>query len=296
MRTALVAIDPMALKEKVFEGLCEKIRSFQELGFISKTSIASISHRDQYLMPYEYYKTHKDELAKEARLNVERACEGKFQYKTVRVIQSDASANEELVALLSRHGKRMNLDLLVIGTNDRKGLPYWFLGSLAETASLSATMPVLVLKHSAPSTEGSRTRKLVVSVDASASPSTQDITWLANLSRSTKSHLSLVYIEPRKRAVVDSLQQRKGKAEARQSLQRLATSLRSRGAVTTTVTVLPEDRSIAHTIVEFAEKQKAWMTITTTAKRTRMRKLLLGSNARHILALSKGPFLSLRLE
>lgn len=245
-------------------------------------------------MPYEYYKSYKNELAKEARLNVQRACEGKFQYRTVRVIQSDASTNEELVAQLSRHGKKMNLDILVVGSSDRKGLPYWFLGSLAETASLSASMPVLVLKHS--STIISRTRKLVVAVDASATPSARDIAWLANLSRSTKSHLSLVYVEPRKRAVVDSLQERKSKTESLHSLQQLALSLRSKGAVATTVTILPEDRSIAHRIVEFSEKQKAWMTITTTAKRTRLRKLLLGSNARRILALSKRPFLSLRLE
>jgi nucleotide-binding universal stress UspA family protein len=190
----------------------------------------------------------------------------------------------------------MGLGVLVIGSNDRGGLPYWYLGSLAETAALAATLPVLILKNSTPLAAVSRQPKLIIAVDVAAPPNTRDLTWLGNLSRSTKSHLSLVYVEPRHRVVIDSLQERKSKDEAKRVLRRLATSLKSKGAAATTISVLPESRSIAHAIVEFAEEEKAWMTVATTPERTRLRRLLLGSNARHILALSKRPFLSLRLE
>lgn len=296
MRNCLVAIDPMELKGARFERFCEKIHFLQEKGFVSRTFVAAVTHRSQYLMPYSYYRDHKDELAKEARVNVKQACEGRFEHETVRVLQSDSHTNEELVSHLSRHGKRIGSDILVIASNDRTGLPYWFLGSFAETASLTATMPVLILKNSTPIAKLTQKPLLVVPIDVSTPPDARDVTWIANLSRSTKSHLSLVYVEPRRRAVVDSLQERKSKDEAALILNRVATALKSKGAISTTTRILAETRSIAHAIVDFAEKEKSWMTIATSPKRKKLRKLLLGSTARHVLALSKRPFLSLRLS
>lgn len=296
MKEALVSIDPMAIKGKGFKRFCEKIRLFQEQGFISRTSVASVIHSSLYLMPYDYYRISKDGLAKEARLNVDRACRGQFQYNTVRVLQSDSSANEELVANLSRYGKLMGSDILVLGSNDRKGLPYWILGSLSETASLSASMPVLIFKTSTSISPRSRAPRLVCAVDVAAPPSARHITWIANLARSTKADLDLVYVDPRPRAMLSSLQQRKSKGDAQRILRSQVVAFKSKGAGSVTSTILSEGRSIAHTMAEFSEKQSAWLTITTTPKRTKIRRLLLGSNARHILALTRRPFLSLRGE
>ena len=291
-----MAIDPMELKGSRFERFCEKILFLQEKGFVLRTSVVAVAHGSQHLMPYSYYRDHKDELAKDARLNIRQACEGKFEHHSVRVLQSDSHTNEELVAHLSRYGKRIGSDILIIASNDRTGLPYWFLGSFAETASLTAKMPVLILKNSTPIAKFAQNPVLVVPIDVSTPSDARDVTWIANLSRSTKSHLSLVYVEPRKRAVVDSLQERKSKDEAALVLNRVATALKSKGALSTTASVLPETRSIAHAIVDFAEKEKSWVTICTSPKRKKLRKLLLGSTARHVLALSKRPFLSLRLS
>ena len=294
MKSALVAVDPLELKGSRFDRFCEKIRFLQEKGFVSRVSVAAVVHRSQYLMPYSYYNENKDELAKEARSDVQRACEGKLPYHTVRVLQSGSHANEELVAHLSRHGKRLNSDILIIASNDRTGLPYWFLGSFAETASLTATMPVLVLKNSTPMAKLASKPLLVVPIDVSAPPVARDVAWIANFSRSTGSRLSLVYVVPKQRIVVDALQERKNKDEAKRVLNRVAAALESKGALATTTIVVSESRSIAHSIVDFSEKEKAWMTIATSPKRKKLRRLLLGSNARHVLALSKRPFLSLR--
>lgn len=286
----------MEIKGSRFERFCEKIRFLQEQGFVSRTFVVAVTHGSQYVMPHSYYRDHKDELTKEARLNIKRACEGKFEHETVRVLQSDSHTNEELVAQLSRHGRRIGSDVLIAASNDRAGLPYWFLGSFAETASLTATMPVLILKNSTPIARLAHKPVLVVPVDVSAPPDARDVRWIANLSRSTNSHLCLVYVEAKKKAVVGSLRERKSKDEAALVLNRVAASLKSKGAVSTTTSILAETRSIAHAIVEFAERKKSWMTIATAPKRKNLRRLLLGSTSRHVLALSKRPFLSLRLD
>jgi nucleotide-binding universal stress UspA family protein len=173
-------------------------------------------------------------------------------------------------------------------------LPYWILGSLSETASLSASLSVLIFKTSVSIRARSRAPRLVFGVDVSAPPSVRDITWIAKLARSTKAHLDVIYIDPRPRALLGSLQERKSREDTQKILQRQVTALKSKGAGSVTTVILKESRSIAHTIVEFSEKRAAWLTITTTPKRTKIRRLLLGSNARHILALTQRPFLSLR--
>jgi len=295
MKNALVAIDPMALKESSFEHLCDAIRVFQEKRILARTSIVSATHASQFLMPYSYYREHKDELAQEARNKVRAACTGKFQFVNNRVLQSDSHTNEEIVSLISRYGRRTGMDLLVVASNDRKGLPYWFLGSFSETASLTAKMPILVFKGYLSKLEISRNTNFVVGVDVAAPPSSQDINWLVGLAKAAQARIHLLYIEPRERPLVDRLQLRKNRTDATRILERIAGAFESRG-IPSTSSIREETRSVAHTVVDVAEKKCALLTIVTTAERSTVRKLLLGSTARHTLALTKRPFLSLRMS
>lgn len=295
MKSALVAVDPMAIKESSFEHLCEAVRFFQEKKILSRTLVISATHASQFLMPYSYYRDHKDELAEEAQSKVRAACTGKFQFVNNRVLQSDSHTNEEIVDIISRHGRRTGMDLLVVGSNSRKGLPYWFLGSFSETASLTAKLPILVFKGKFSNIEISRSANIVVGVDVAAPPSSQDINWLVSLAKAAQARIHLLYVEPRERPLVDQLQLRKNRDEATHVLERLQHAFETR-SVSSTLTIKEETRSISHTLVEFADKKGALLTVATTPKRSSVRKLLLGSTARNVLALTKRPFLSLRME
>ncbi len=295
MKSALVAVDPTTLKESSFEHLCEAVRLFQEKKIFSRTSVVSANHASQFLMPYSYYRKHKDELAQEARNNVRAACTGKFQFVSNRVLQSDSHTNEEIVDLISKYGRRSGMDILTVASNDRKGLPYWFLGSFSETASLTAKMPILVFKGKLSSLEISRNTNFVVGVDVAAPPSSQDIQWLVSLAKAAQARVHLLYIEPQERLIVGRLQLRKNRIEAIRILERLQRAFEAKG-VSSTSSIKEETRSIPHALVEFADKKGALLTVATTPKRSTVRKLLLGSTARNVLALTKRPFLSLRME
>ncbi|MGE3682183.1 MAG: universal stress protein [Bdellovibrionales bacterium] len=295
MKSALIAIDPMVLKGKAFERLCEMIRRFQDEGLFSRAFVVSVIQPSQFLMPYADFRKDKDELAREAQANVKRACSGKFEFSSVRVLQAVSDTNEEIVDLLSKHSKRFGVDVLVVGSNDRRGLPYWFLGSLSETASLTAKIPVLVLKNSAFQVRLPQKPNFVVAVDVAAPPQAQQISWLVRLAKVTDASVHLIYVEPLVRPVIDRLQQRKNHEEATRILKRMEGAIKSSG-VFVHASIREETRSIAHTIVEFAEEKRASLTLVTTPKRSKVRKLLLGSNARHVLALTKRPLLSLRMN
>jgi nucleotide-binding universal stress UspA family protein len=211
----------------------------------------------------------------------------------VRVLQSESSHNEDLVDKLSKHVLDLRADLLVLSSNERKGLPYWLLGSVSETASLTAKVPVLVLKAPSRERKFSRFVNFVVGVDVAAPPSRQDVNWIANLARVCGARVHLFYVRPRKNKLRDKVRAKVDRQQTHQVLQGLEARFNEKG-ISTSVVIKPERKSIPHTITEYAAKTGAWLTITTTAQRSRAQKLLLGSNARHILMFSKGPFLSLR--
>jgi nucleotide-binding universal stress UspA family protein len=294
MKSALIAIDPLLLEGRSFAHFCKMVRTFQEAGCFAKTTVASVIHSGLYLMPYQYYHDIKGNLAKDAKFRVTEACRGKFDFQKVRILNTESSSNEEIVSLLSKHAESVGANLLVVGNHDRKGLPYWLLGSLSETASLAASLPVLVIKSTIQSSLSNQ-RNIVVGIDVSAPPSAGELAWLERVGKFSESKLHLIYVLPKIRPVVERLQHRQTKVAAENTLNIICKTLGARG-VEADYSVLQERQSIAHTITKFADRKCAWITITTTAKRSRVRKLLLGSNARHVLTLSKRPFLSLRLQ
>lgn len=291
MNSAVVAIDHSLDFGDYFESFCSQVRAFQQNGFFREVSVVSLMHASQYLLPYRFYRDSKYELTAEAINKLKAACEGRFEFDSVKVIHANSHDKEHHVSLLSRYAKSSGADVVIVGSHDRKGLPAWFLGSFSATATLRGTVPVLVLKP------GSRLElskpRIALAVDAASPPDAKATPFVAKAAKVTRSEVDLVYIEPSKRSVIDSLQQRKGKDEATKVLGKLQTKLKQLG-VSSNSKLLPESLSVAHAIADFAEKRKAFLTVCIAAKRSRMRKLLLGSTARQVLTLSQRPFLSVR--
>lgn len=294
MISALVAVDPTSEKGKSFERFSAVVRLFQQKEILSRTSIVSAIHASLYAVPFSWYREMKGKFAKEALEAIERACTGYFDFDGAKVLQSDVSSNEGLVSKLASYGRRNGHDLLVVSSNERTGLPHWILGSFSETAALTAAMSVLVIKPHLAEAEFPSEVRIVVTVDAAAPPSNKALQWIGKLAKSAGALVHLVYVEPRQRPLVDSLQKRQPKNLAEGILKGISHELRKAG-VRSTIEILSESKSIAHTIVSLVEVQKAWLTITISAERSSLRKLLLGSTARRILSLTERPFLSLRI-
>lgn len=291
MISALVAVDPTSEKGKSFDRFSAVVRLFQQKEILSRTSIVSAIHASLYAVPFSWYREMKGKFAKEALEAIEKACSRRFDFDGARVLQSDVSSNEGLVSRLASYGRRSGHDLLVVSSNERTGLPHWILGSFSETAALTAAMPVLVIKPHLTDVDFPSEARVVVTVDAAVPPSKKALQWIGKLAKSASAHVHLVYVEPRPRPLV---QKRQPKNLAEGIMKGISHELRKAG-VQSTVEILSESKSIAHTIVGLAEVRKAWLTITISAERSSLRKLLLGSTARRILSLTERPFLSLRM-
>lgn len=293
MKSVVIAIDHTSLGGTSFENFCETLRFFQQMGLFSRASIASVIHASQFAVPFSYYRTHQDELAHEALDKIDRACSGRFQYLKTRIIQSPSQMNEDIVELLSKYGRRIDAEILILGNQDRKGLPYWLLGSVSQTAALTSKMSVLVIKKPITSLELSRQRNIVVGLDVSSPPSLRDVASLSQLANAASAQIHLVYVRPSKRPIIHRLRPRADITEIKRVLEKIKRALDARG-VDATVAIVDERSSVAQALMEYAEKKKTMLLVTTTVKRSATRKLLLGSTARNTLALTKRPFLSLR--
>lgn len=292
---SLVALDPLDSNGKTFGRFCEAVSLFQREGFISSTTLVSAIHASLYPVPTSWYRELKVRYAKEALERTKAACEGRFDFQNAKVLQSDSSANEDLVAQISRFGKTRDCDLLVVGSNNRTGLPHWLLGSFAETAALSSVLPVLIVKPHWKESAYSREFRILVTVDVLTPPTKEQIRWIAKATRGSRAKVDLVHALPRPRILTEAVRPALRRGEAEATLERVRKELRSEGVVSETHLV-DETRSLAHALSEFADKRKSWLTVTAGSPRPLPYRLLLGSTARRILSLTERPFVSLRLD
>lgn len=295
MTSALIAVDPTSKKGKSFERFCSILRLYQQSGILSQTSVASIIHASLYSVPTQWYREMRSQLAKEALDSVTESCNGHFEFDSAKVLISEDHSNESLVSQLTKYGRRTERSLLLLSSNDRTGLPHWILGSFAETATLTAKLPVLVVKPSLDVTDFSKEARFILAVDAHTRVSKKQLRWIVNLARPASAQIDIIYVEPRPRPVLKWLQGDEPQSGAEENLNEISRELSAAG-VKTKVLVLKESKSIAHTITDYAEKRKAWLSITINTERSTAKKLFLGSTARRVLSLTERPFLSLRLE
>lgn len=293
MKSALIGLDATSSKNPSIDQFLETIGLFQKKGFFLQATIASVIHAGLYALPHSWYNKMRKSLSKEALATVGKLASTSFQYQAAKILYVESAIKEDLVACLCRYGKRKAIDVLILASSDRVGVPYWILGSVSETAALTAAMPVMIIKPRPKNLEFSREVRFVVGVDAANPFSSDALLWIANAAHTANVRIDLVYVEPKKRWVIDAVKGKKNQGEASEVLGKMQSFLLSHG-VKCAVTLLKESQSIAHTFVEFADQRKAWLTLTVAVKRSKARKIIFGSSARRILLLTKRPFLSLR--
>jgi nucleotide-binding universal stress UspA family protein len=295
MKSALMGLDPTVQKSPNLNRFLELVDLYQSRGIFTRISVASIVNPSLYAVPSWVYRKLKRQYVNEAKERIQSILQKNFNLDSIYVLASDSQAKEDHVRQLTRYARRLNLDSLILASNDRSGVPNWFLGSFSETAALIASIPVLVIKPTLADSELSKSVRFVLAVDVATPPSAKAVKWVASLAKPAKAKLDIVYVVPKKRVIIDALQQRRNKEEATKVLNKLKTSFQSNG-VQAQVKAIPESKSVAQSIADFAENAKAWLTITTASKRSGARKLFLGSTARKTLSLTQRPFLSLRLH
>lgn len=291
---AVEPVDPIFSKNQSFETFANTIKKFQEYGLLPPVILTSMIHQSVYMVPTAWYYENEDRYAYELRDNIERACENKFNFRSIHVLKAKSSSNRFLIEQLSNYLKRIKSSLLIVLSSNSRGFPYWLLGSFAETAAFSASTPVLVIKPQAKKLAFSSKVRLTVALDEVASYSSKQLEWIADIAHMSKAHVDLISVKPSHQGILSSLRKPVKSSFSDKNLKSFEKFLLKKG-ISTSLRVVKEKESIAQTIVDFAEKTKSWVIITISTDRKFMRRVLLGSTSRRILAITKRPFLSLRL-
>lgn len=291
-KNVYVAVEPAYEKSLSLNKFANTIELFQKASILPEVSIVSLIHPSLFLVPLSWYQKNEDHYASEARSSIEKSCQNRFNYYSIHVLKTQTSSNYFLVEHLSRYLSRARSGLLVVLASSRKGIPYWALGSFAETAVLTCSTSVMVIKPES-KFELSEKPRLTVALDANAVYTANNIKWLIDLARSGNARLDLVSVKAKPRRFLNFIRNPIYPKSADTDLKRLKRAIQDAG-ISSGFFILTEKDSIAQTIVDFADRRKSWGIVTISTQRTLTRKILLGSTARRVLSLTKRPFFAIR--
>lgn len=295
MISALIGLDPTQKSSDGFSGSAGIILYFQDKGFFSSVHICGVIHHHLYTYPISFYREMKNELAQEANKSIEKLVDGQFKNDSVKVLQSDSHLNESLVEKLCNYGMKKKADVLLLSSTENPGAMHWILGSFCETAALVSSMPVLIIKPQARLSEFAEEFRILIAVDVNEPMTDKSLRWIAKKAAIPSAMVELIYVE---KAKSTGSFLRIGKSTTKTSapikeLKRLQAELTKKG-IKTKASVLKGGSSISQSIVDYADNIQASLIITETSKRSRTRRILLGSTSRSILRMTKRPFLNLR--
>lgn len=293
LENVIVAVEP-PIKERSLSlaRFAATIKSYQEAEVLPSVSIVSLIHSTMYMVPVSWYYENRNKYAIEANVKVDQACQKRFEYNAIEILQAKSSANHFLVEQLSDFLRTVESDLLVVLASNRTGVPYWLLGSFAETAALTCAKSVMVIK---PNTklELSTKPRITLAIDADAKYTQKDIRWLIAFALPAKVQLDLLFVQKQPNKVLSILRSKKKPKTNMKELEIFINEF-SKAGIKTTLTITKAENSVSEPIVEFANKKKSWGIITISTERSLTRQLLLGSTARKILTLTHRPFISVR--
>jgi len=295
LNNVVVAIEPIPERSHSFDYFTETICRFQKFNVFSSTSVVSIIHSALYVLPKSWYYERESKLASEAKALVGKHCRDRFSFDSIKILKGKATNNSSLVEEASVYLKKISSSLLVVLSSDRAGVPYWVLGSFAETAAFTSSNSVLVVKPQGRSLEYSSKPRFTIALDSSVEYSKQQIDWIVDLAMPSKAQVDLVSVNPKLSGMFSSIKKLEHQKLPDIELNRVKDYL-FRVGIFATLHILKEEGSVAETVVKFADKRKSWGIIAISTERKLIRKFLLGSVARKILIFTKRPFFAVRVK
>jgi nucleotide-binding universal stress UspA family protein len=281
MKSGIIAIDPTAVSGKSFERLCSFIRLYQKHGLFSKLGVVSLMHSGLYSYPLRVYRDEKPKLARETKTAMLNSLRNRLDFTSVSVIPSSSSGPAVLVERLEREAEKDRAGVIILGSHDRSGLPYWYLGSFSETAAFTSKIPVLIVKTGLTAASLAEKPHMTVAVDASTLPGVRSLQRIILTASNLGAEVDLVYVRPE--GDLDEA--------VKIRLERLR-SMFSRSGVKAKMLILRRNASIAQTVADHARARGSWLLVTYSAAKKGLGQKLMGSVARKILTLSRTPFLS----
>jgi len=294
LRNVVLAMDPTVNRRGSFSAYSGIVSKFQKIGAIPSVRVVSMIHQSLFMVPPEWYYQNKDRYAEETRDQLESALKTELRFKAIHVLKGKSSSNRLLINELSAYLKKIHSELLIVFTSNRTGIPYWLLGSFAETAALSASTPVLVIKPHTKGLSFSRTPRFTVALDPQKQVSKEHIDYILRFARPADAQIDLVGVKKVQRAFLGKIRKQKIESAHLAPLKDAEREL-TRAGLKVNLELLPESKSVPETVVKYSETKKSWGILCPSAVDRSGSDLLLGSTSRKILTLTKRPFFAVRL-
>lgn len=306
-RSLLVPLDGSSLSERALPVACEIARrsgaTLHLCHVATQTSAAPILveglpiidehlHSLRPLHVQVYLEQIRDRLMAEHDLSI-----------TVAVIDSQVAPDQEQTMpwLIARHARSIEAELMVMTTHGRGGISRFWLGSVADALVRLSPTPLLLLRApEAASVSGQplRIRRILVPLDGSAR-SEAIVAHALSLRQVLEADLTLLHVVVP--AVLgpaapfttptdfDPDRTRRDEAEAESYLEALAQRLAVEGVAVQTRVVVADQ--VAPTILAECERGRCDLIAMSTAGRSGLRRLLIGSVADKILRRAEVPLL-----
>lgn len=293
MKSGLIALNPHSGESPSLKNLCLQIKDMQERGLLQRIEVVSLIHPNFFPFPPSSYKEMKEQVLSDVRTSLEKGINGCFKYEKLDILEASESNNDDLVTTLSQIALKRRMQILILGLDTSDNGYRWLFGGVSQTAALSSGGPTLILKvHESP-TPLSAEPAVLLAVDTLVPPSIKAVKRLHRIFKPLNARLHLLHVK-RKTGLLSAFSNDNQKFETIEEILRKSKKDFSDLGFECDYEILEENKSIAHTIAEYARIKQVWMTTVTSPSRGLRHRVLWGSTTQNLLAQNPGPVLVLR--
>jgi nucleotide-binding universal stress UspA family protein len=217
---------------------------------------------------------------------------------TIAVLDPLESDDQTIPGMLTRYAGASGIDLIVMTTHGRGGLARLWLGSVADALVRLSPAPILLLRSSEPAPAHVPLRRILIPLDGSAR-SEQMVAPALSFGQTLGAEYTLLHVVVP--AVLgpaapfttptdfDPERTRREEADAQRYLEGVAGRMQAAGAMVRTRVVV--SGQVASTILEEGHRQACDLIAMSTAGRSGVRRLFIGSVADKVLRRAEVPLL-----
>lgn len=289
----MLALNPMAGESASTETLCAQLRHFESRGLVDEVYVVSVVHKSYFPFSSEIYKERHDEIVNDIQESLASGLKGRLEYQGIQILEAPTSTDDDVVHTISEWIFRKRMNILILGVNGHQNLEHGSLGGIPSTAAFLSPVPLLVINVAENRYKIESTPAILLAVDVEQPPSLKVLRRFAKIIAPLQAHVHLVHILRKRKLFGPRVRHVANFDKARRVLLDTAHQLQNLG-MECSMEIIKEHRSVAHTLANYAERHKIWITAVTSPIRDLKYRLLWGSTTHNLLGHLKCALIVLR--
>ncbi|KHD90057.1 MAG: hypothetical protein OM95_00620 [Bdellovibrio sp. ArHS] len=290
----MIALNPMAGESPSMESFCEQLRHLKNEGLLDELCVVSVVHKSYFPFSSEVYRERQGEIIKDIKQSLASGLHERIPYREIQVLEAPTSTDEDVVRTIGKWIFKKRTNFLILGVDSNQSLAHGAVGGVPSTASFLSPVPLLAINVGvSPEEEFNGPPTVLLTVDASEPPSLRALRRFAKIVAPLQPRIQLLHVLRKRKLLGPRLRPVANFDKARRVLIETSQQLQNFG-IECTMDIVKEQRSVAHTIVNYAEKNNIWIAAVTSPVRDIKHRLLWGSTTHSLLGHLKCPLLVLR--